>query len=292
MRAPLPLVVTVYPGCTWGEVAPAVSMADRPLRVVGPSREPVRTGEGLMLIPDADYAAAGASAAVLVPGGSPDTVLDDPALHALLRGAAGPVAAICNGALVLAAAGLLVGRRCTHTARSEWAPLPEFAELLAEAERRFEGSVYVDEDVVEDGPCLTAKPWAAIALGHALARRLGVDAARAAHEARYLRGQRERGNPDLCWAVFLSTPPGVATTTEHVVAHVRWLRGLENRGLLERAGPFPDHAAGLVVLRVESREAAVALAEQDPFVASGVRTFELRRWFLSNVENDHLGRLA
>ncbi|MEW6713265.1 MAG: DJ-1/PfpI family protein, partial [Candidatus Riflebacteria bacterium] len=70
------------------------------------------------------------------------------------------VGGICNGALVLANAGILSNRRCTHTAIPKYAPIPEFQELLDFAEPRFAESVYVDEDVVVDGRLITAKPWA------------------------------------------------------------------------------------------------------------------------------------
>lgn len=292
-----PVLLVLYPGCAYTEIAPVVAMlAERPKRFLGPSLDPVTTAEGLRVLPDCTYAQAdpAGAAAVVIPGGSPDTVMEDAALHALLRACVGGpvVAAICNGALVLAAAGVLAGRRVTHTCTPDYAPLPAFEALLRVATAVFASSVFVDEDVVDDGAVITAKPWAAIAFAHTLARRLGVPREEAARSARYLRGQRDGAEPDLRWAVFLTTPAGVTTTGEHVGAHVRWLRGLENRGLLERGGPFPDHAAGLVVLRVRSREEAGALAETDPFVTAGVRTFEVRRWFLSCVENDHLGRLS
>jgi hypothetical protein len=64
-----------------------------------------------------------------------------------------------NGALVLANAGILDGRRCTHTATPKYAPLPEFQELIDFATPRFAKSIYVDEDVVVKEKIITAKPW-------------------------------------------------------------------------------------------------------------------------------------
>ncbi len=101
---------------------------------------------------------------LVIPGGSCDQAVIDNNLHELIldtlkRG--GFVAGICNGALVLASAGVLKGKRCTHTAHPKYAPLPEFKELLDFAELAFKGSIYVDEDVVIDGQIITSKPHAA-----------------------------------------------------------------------------------------------------------------------------------
>ncbi len=64
-----------------------------------------------------------------------------------------------------------------------------WAALRAAAEPALAGSIYVDRDVVEDGPLVTAKPWAAIAFAEVLATRAGVPDAAA--RARYLIGQRD-----------------------------------------------------------------------------------------------------
>jgi hypothetical protein len=60
---------------------------------------------------------------------------------------------------------------------------------------------------------------------------------------------------------------------------------LEKRGLLFASGPLSDGAgppngAGLTILRAASAAEARALAEADPFVAHGLRTFELKEWTL------------
>jgi putative intracellular protease/amidase len=84
----------------------------------------------------------------------------------------GFTAGICNGALVIGSAGVLIGKRCTHTAHPKYAPLPEFKELLDFAEDAFKGSTYVDEDVVIDGNIITAKPYAADSLAKAVAAKV------------------------------------------------------------------------------------------------------------------------
>src|SRR5579863_8568804 len=68
-------------------------------------------------------------------------------------------------------------------------------------------------------------------------------------------------------------------------AHLEYMIGLEKRGVLFASGPLADRAgpptgAGLTILRTSSVEEARALAEADPFVTNGLRTFELKEWTL------------
>jgi len=66
-------------------------------------------------------------------------------------------------------------------------------------------------------------------------------------------------------------------------AHLEYMIELEKRGVLFASGPLSDGAgppsgAGLTILRAASAAEARALAEADPFVRSGLRTFELKEW--------------
>lgn len=66
-------------------------------------------------------------------------------------------------------------------------------------------------------------------------------------------------------------------------AHLEYMIGLEKRGVVFASGPLSDGAgppngAGLTILRAASAEEARALAEADPFVTNGLRTFELKEW--------------
>ncbi len=65
--------------------------------------------------------------------------------------------------------------------------------------------------------------------------------------------------------------------------HLEYMIGLERRGLLFASGPLSDGAgppsgAGLTILRVASAEEARAVADADPFVVNGLRTYELKEW--------------
>ncbi|MFI6546789.1 GlxA family transcriptional regulator [Streptomyces prunicolor] len=109
---------------------------------------PVRTSSGLTVVPDAALADAPAPHTLLVPGG-PGTRGPDPRVTAWLR-AHGPRAerlvSVCTGAILLAEAGLLDGRRAT----THWS----YCEKLA----RDHPAVEVDPDpiYVRDGPVSTS----------------------------------------------------------------------------------------------------------------------------------------
>ncbi len=300
------VVFIVYPGATFGELSPLAqllsSSATQPTSIViaGPTREPVRVSEGYRLAVDRSFAQVELEdvALVAVAGGDPESVLDDLSLLSLLDLAAErgiPMAAVCNGALLLGRAGVLRGRAVTHTAIEPYATKPAFELLLESAKSCFRGARYVDEDVVVDedeaGVVLTAKPWAAIALAQKALVAAGlVDRPAAASRARYLRGARDasHGAPYERWIIELAQVEGRTATREDIEAHVAHLRALEADGTLALAGPVPEAKSGLVVLRDCSRERAEQIAREDPFVLRGVRTYTLRKWLLSCDDNDHL----
>ena len=291
------LNVLAWPGCTFTEVAPAIGMIAPgwPLRVLGPSLDPIRTSEGLQLLPDAPWSTLTGSRLLLIPGGEPSAILEDPALHAALRRAAesGLVAGICNGALLMARAGLLDGRRCTHTATPRYAPRPDFDALLEAADHLFAHATYVDEDVVIDGDLITAKPWAALRFGAAVARLSGaLTREEAAAAARYGSGRRDMPgeDPHTLYGIHLEQTGG-PTPFPAIQAHVRHLHQLEREGRLVLAGPWADGQGGLVVVRATGLSEAEGIAAADPFVTLGHRRATVRAWPQSNEDNDHMGAL-
>lgn len=109
---------------------------------------PKRTETGaLALIADASLEDVPAPDVVLVPGGYGQAdLMDDGPVHEWLRKAHETstwTASVCTGSLILAAAGLLEGKRAT----SHWLALDELAKLGAEVTR---------ERVVFDGKIVTA----------------------------------------------------------------------------------------------------------------------------------------
>jgi uncharacterized protein YciI len=66
-------------------------------------------------------------------------------------------------------------------------------------------------------------------------------------------------------------------------AHLEYMIDLEKRGVLFASGPLadgkgPPSGEGLTVLRAANAGAARDIAEADPFVVNGLRSFELKEW--------------
>jgi uncharacterized protein len=77
-----------------------------------------------------------------------------------------------------------------------------------------------------------------------------------------------------------ATPEKIA---EHLPRHLEYMIGLEKQGVLFASGPLAEadgtmRGDGLTILREANAEAARAIAQADPFVTHGLRSFELREW--------------
>jgi putative intracellular protease/amidase len=115
--------------------------------VVGERVEPMTTDTGVAITPDKRFDDVPRPIAVIVPGG-PGSVaaMGNEAIQAYLRAAAATAevaGSVCTGALVLAATGLLEGRRAT----THWAYASELEKL---------GARYARERFVEDGKFVTS----------------------------------------------------------------------------------------------------------------------------------------
>jgi uncharacterized protein len=70
---------------------------------------------------------------------------------------------------------------------------------------------------------------------------------------------------------------------QYLPRHLEYMIGLEKQGVLFASGPLAEadgktRGDGLTILRAASAEAARKIAEADPFVINGLRSFELREW--------------
>jgi uncharacterized protein YciI len=77
---------------------------------------------------------------------------------------------------------------------------------------------------------------------------------------------------------------------EHLPKHLEYMIGLEKKGVLFASGPLAEadgktRGDGLTILRAASAENARRIAEADPFVVAGLRTFELREWTVMEGSN-------
>lgn len=89
------------------------------------------------------------------------------------------------------------------------------------------------------------------------------------------------------YLIFLNSIPGKALSPEVVNLHAAHLAELDDDGKLVLAGPIPERAGGLIVLRVASLNEAKAIAEEDPMVRGAYQTYELGTWLMSNRQNDY-----
>jgi cyclohexyl-isocyanide hydratase len=121
-------------------------LPDTVVDLVARSFDPVKTDRGMRIVPTVTYAGCPPLDVVMVPGGpgQQDLMEDAEALDFLRKQAATAkyITSVCTGSLVLAAAGLLKGKRAT----CHWAAV-EHLKLL--------GAIPVREKVVVDGNIVT-----------------------------------------------------------------------------------------------------------------------------------------
>ena len=80
------------------------------------------------------------------------------------------------------------------------------------------------------------------------------------------------------------TAPGTDLRPQ-LAAHLAFMIGLEQRGVLFASGPFysPDgvpNGAGMSIVRAATLAEAHAILADDPFVVSGLRELELHEWHI------------
>lgn len=154
------VLLFLYPGCIYRDVAEAVHdlHAVATIDIVGPKRGVIATADGVGI--RATWNRKGVTPnvydAALVPGGDLLEPLGDPACLQLLARLAARrdivVGAIGTGVVLLGAAGLLRGRRIAHPLQ----PSVASSEQIATLGHYLEDAIDTDEDVVADGPLLTA----------------------------------------------------------------------------------------------------------------------------------------
>jgi hypothetical protein len=90
------------------------------------------------------------------------------------------------------------------------------------------------------------------------------------------------------WLIMSTPAPAVtgADIAGQVEAHLDWLLELEAAGAVVMSGPLTEGpgagpGSGVTVLRAQSAEHAASIAARDPFVLTGLRTFEVFRWLVN-----------
>jgi uncharacterized protein YciI len=75
---------------------------------------------------------------------------------------------------------------------------------------------------------------------------------------------------------------------ELVESHVEHLKELKNQGKLVLCGPFTDYPGGMVIFTAENLEKATRIAQSDPFISSGCKSYTIRTLEIANEENNYL----
>ncbi len=82
-----------------------------------------------------------------------------------------------------------------------------------------------------------------------------------------------------------STEDPIGTLMPHLREHILWLRDQERSGSLFLSGANRDEVgwdgSGVAILRAESRQDAIAIAETEPFHRAGLRTNTVHGWLLN-----------
>jgi len=195
-------------------------LPDATVELVARTLAPVATDRGMQIVPTSTYVDCPPLDVVMVPGGpgQQDLMEDEEALAFLRRQAAGAryVTSVCTGSLVLAAAGLLKGRRAT----CHWAAMDNLALM---------GAIPVNEHVVVDGNVVTG---AGVTSGIDFALRLAaiLDGEQVAREIQ-LQIEYDPAPP------FNSGSPKTAAPETVAAVKARLAKlGEERRALAERVG--------------------------------------------------------
>ena len=176
-------------------------LPDTKVELVARTLDPVTTDRGMQILPTTTYDKCPPLEVIMVPGGpgQQDLMEDEAALSFLRQQAANAkyVTSVCTGSLVLAAAGLLKGKRAT----SHWAAVDHLALM---------GAIPVREQVVVDGNIVTgagvtsgidfALKLAAILAGEPVAREIQLQI-EYEPEPPFDSGSPERAAPETLAAV-------------------------------------------------------------------------------------------
>lgn len=88
------------------------------------------------------------------------------------------------------------------------------------------------------------------------------------------------------WVVITKAVGPPEELAKMLEAHLQHQIRLEKEGIMFGAGPLSHEdgsrtGTGMIIIRAESAAAARAIADQDPFHSSGLRTYTLQQWSLN-----------
>ena len=166
-------LVLAYRKCILFEIIPAAQRLEPlfPVRVATPDGLPFRDDSGLTITPDCAYGDVdpGDCVCVLVPGGNPDGIADNPDVARIVRAVrdrGGIVAGICAGVAVLGLAGVLAGRRIAHNYTEADVP----ADVRVHTDPLWRNTTYTGDGISVDAGVITARPERYLEFASAVAK--------------------------------------------------------------------------------------------------------------------------
>lgn len=181
------IVVILYPGCIFFEVALATELLSEKYQIVFATPDGLnhQASNGAIFQINTSYEKIDLRNcnALLIPGGNPDSIKDNKIIDREIDTANEKkiwLAAICAGPVVLAKANVLRGKKIAHGYG------PQQIEFL---KSYFQDVQLTDEKLICDGHVITAKPEAHIDFAVEIACKLGViDALKSTRIKDYYRG--------------------------------------------------------------------------------------------------------
>ncbi len=89
--------------------------------------------------------------------------------------------------------------------------------------------------------------------------------------------------------IFLYLMKNIKQLNEQIIKeHVEFLKELNFKKKLLLCGPFMDYPGGVVIFNALDNAEANNIANQDPYIKYGFKTFKLRALEVANEENNYL----
>jgi putative intracellular protease/amidase/ADP-ribose pyrophosphatase YjhB (NUDIX family) len=195
------IYILLYPDCISFEITLAAELLSKKYEIVNasPNGKNLPDLSGIPVKVQCSYAEIDLDhcVGILVPGGDPSSIIENKEIDSVLQKANERglmIAAICAGPLLLAKAGLLVGKRIAHGYNQE---------RLSFLSEYFETVETTEEQFVADKNILTAKPEAHIDFAVEIACRLDcVDSSKPGRLKEYYKGTLGRKIRPLALAVL------------------------------------------------------------------------------------------
>jgi putative intracellular protease/amidase len=176
------LAALVYDGCRLTELSEFIGVFNNPehdFSIIDISQDPkgkITTEDGFVLeiTETLKTNADQLYDCIAITGGDVKSVIHNSATDEFIKkhNAQGKViGGICNGVWVVAKAGILKGKKTTHTAHKT-CNAPD--EVIHTAEPYFTDSEYCEENVVVDGNVISSKPWGKIQFTVEMAKLSGL----------------------------------------------------------------------------------------------------------------------